>query len=132
MAEKFKAGDTVEAVESYPGQFTKGRRYTVRKYSPGGVIFVEKDDKGSTANGWNACKFKLVTLPSPIRTVTRREIVPGVYGEVEVEKHDTFPESILIKICDVRGAFHTMDADELREAAHLFNQIAEVLEENAG
>lgn len=55
---------------------------------------------------------------SPIRTVTRREIVPGKYGIVT------------IKEC---GFIHinTMGTpDNLREAAHLLNQIAEALEEN--
>lgn len=55
---------------------------------------------------------------SPIRT--RREIVPGVYGAVRVS-------------CDYDGArqfeLHKskLNAEELREAAHTLNQIAEVL-----
>lgn len=57
----------------------------------------------------------------PIRT--RREIVPGVYGNIDVRK-----------VCD-DGAYITANpckwtAEELREAAHLFSQLAEVMEEN--
>lgn len=66
---------------------------------------------------------------SPIRTVTRREIVPGVYGKVEVEKHDTHPTYLMVRVCDIRGTFRIMNAEELREAAHILNQIAEVLED---
>lgn len=53
----------------------------------------------------------------PIREILRREIVPGVYGIVE--------------ITDVRGVGIDCipTATELREAAHLFNQLAEFLDE---
>lgn len=61
---------------------------------------------------------------SPIRTVTRREILPGVYGKVCVnEKGD----GTGLDYIEMLG---TLDANELREAAHILNQIAEVLEEN--
>lgn len=62
--------------------------------------------------------------PSPIRTVTRREIVAGVYGKVCVnEKGDGTG-------LDYIQMLPSLDAEELREAAHILNQIAEVLEEN--
>jgi hypothetical protein len=61
---------------------------------------------------------------SPIRTVTRREIVPGVYGRVAVDKGGTCT-MVRISVND------SMSKNHLREAAHLFNQLAEVLEENA-
>lgn len=59
---------------------------------------------------------------SPIRT--RREIVPGVYGNVAVEKH-SYGMTIVSDMSDPTP-------EELRESAHILNQIAEVLEENAG
>ncbi len=62
--------------------------------------------------------------PSPIRTVTRREIVPGNYGCVEIDVH-AYGMSVVVDFSTVRH-----DAGELREAAHLLNQIAEVLGEN--
>lgn len=61
---------------------------------------------------------------SPIRTVTRREIVPGTYGPVNVGSQAG--DAVWVVIDGSRNAA------ELREAAHLFNQIAEVLEEQAG
>ena len=57
--------------------------------------------------------------PSPIRTVTRREIVPGNYGVVAITKSN----KVMIPAGDYT-------AEELREAANLLNQIAEVLQEN--
>lgn len=62
----------------------------------------------------------------PIRT--RREIVPGVYGcrgEIAVSKAGT---CTMVKI----AIDASMSKKHLREAAHLFNQLAEVLEEQQG
>lgn len=56
---------------------------------------------------------------SPIRTVKRREIVAGNYGAVAITKSN----KVMIPAGDYT-------AEELREAAHLLNQIAEVLGEN--
>lgn len=61
----------------------------------------------------------------PVRTVSRKEIVPGMYGKVCVQEK-------------VRGGglfgvamVSTKDPNELREAAHILNQIAEALEDGA-
>jgi hypothetical protein len=54
--------------------------------------------------------------PTPIRTITRREIVPGQYGAVWLETDGRI----------VINGTHT--PEELREAAHVLNQIAEYLE----
>lgn len=123
---KFKAGDTVEAIDSAAGQFTKGSRYTVSEHSSYDVVSVEKDDKGSTTNGWSASKFKLVTrpaAPSPIRT--RREIVPGVYGLIEVG-------GVKDGRIFIRVGGDAYKADDIREIIHIASQVLEVLEENAG
>lgn len=65
------------------------------------------------------------SVSSPIRTVTRKEIVAGVYGKVCInEKGDGTG-------LDYIQMLGTLDPAELREAAHTLNQIAEVLEENA-
>lgn len=56
----------------------------------------------------------------PIRT--RRVIVPGVYGIVRVFKDG----AVFV------DAMPAPSPASLRKAAHLFNQIAEVLEEQAG
>lgn len=58
--------------------------------------------------------------PSPIRTVTRKEIVPGVYGHISIDVTSNKYVGVHIN--------SNMDAAELREAAHILNQIAEALE----
>lgn len=60
------------------------------------------------------------TPASPIRLVTRREIVPGTYGIVEVMSGNRVY---------VQDSNHT--ANDLRAAAALFDEIADVLDENA-
>lgn len=59
---------------------------------------------------------------SPIRTVTRREIVPGVYGALEVTR--VYKDGV--NICANPGKWSDT---ELREAAHILVQLAEVLED---
>jgi len=57
--------------------------------------------------------------PSPF--VTRRELVPGVYGKVKV--YAPIQGEITVKVDTY------LTADELDEAAHLFAQLAEYLRE---
>lgn len=68
----------------------------------------------------------------PIRTVTRREIVTGSYSNVNVLTVKS--GSVVVQLVNGSGSKTsssvTLSAEELREAAHLFNQLAEVLEEN--
>lgn len=62
-------------------------------------------------------EFDIVEEKSPIRTVTRKEIVPGRYGNIHIDK----------------GGLVTMiatnKAANMRESAHILNQIAEALED---
>lgn len=66
------------------------------------------------------CNSALGLISSPIRTVTRKEIVPGVYGIVRVARPD-------VGLSVSLDPFNT--PEELREAAHILNQLAEVLED---
>ena len=59
--------------------------------------------------------------PKPSPFVTRRELVPGVYGKISVIKDDM--DEVHIE-CN-----EWLTADELDEAAHLFSQLAEYLRE---
>lgn len=87
---------------------------------------VEFDDNGSTTNGWMASSFEhLSDIKPAIRTVTRREIVPGRYGIVDVSSH-LEPGWINIAI-----PYPGNTASDLREAAKLFTDIADALDENA-
>lgn len=67
-------------------------------------------------------EFDIVEEQSPVRTVTRKEIVPGVYGAVHVT--NLAGCGIVIGI-----PYKDWSPEELREAAHILNQIAEVLED---
>lgn len=54
-----KVGDYVMALDSIANEFTKYKIYRVKKnkYNAPNVIFIEKDDKGSTENGWSKSRF---------------------------------------------------------------------------
>lgn len=119
---KFKVGDRVRCIESYASeeQFKAGDEFVV-SHVYGDNISVERDSSGNP-NGWLACKFELAN-DSPIRTVTRREIVPGVYGEVTVER---------IPFSGFEISYSSYgNAHKLRAAARIFNEIADVLEEQS-
>lgn len=70
--------------------------------------------------GHDPRKFELVHT-SPVREVTRKEIVPGKYGIVQVEG-DTPPGTVFIGI---REAAH---ASQLRAAAATLIQLADAME----
>lgn len=61
----------------------------------------------------------------PIRTITRREIVPGQWGNINV--NCVVDGNVFINVRDDFGHV-AFNAEQLREAAHLFNQLAEFLE----
>ena len=131
----FKVGDMVECLASTGYEFTKGRIYEVERVEDGGDwLMIKMDDSGSTTNGWAAKFFKPVKY-GPIRTVTRREIVPGPYGRVEVS--GTYKGERVTLDWSENGSVHTavpivgLNAEELREAAHLFFQLAEALEDKS-
>lgn len=69
---------------------------------------------------------------SPIRT--RREIVPGMYGYVRIGSTRTMPDCDDASSNAVKHTSVTIDASltssDCREAAHILNQIAEVLEDD--
>lgn len=132
---KFKVGDRVQV---------RGNVATaiVREYKPhmylSYLVEFESDvgfghdgngvaeRKLDTKRGWWCGENELTKLQggyaTAIRTVTRREIVPGTYGIVQIDDLDGLAVHLNAGM---------PKADDLREAAHLFNQLAEVLEENA-
>lgn len=124
MVSKYKVGDEFIAKRNIGDFFTKGRTYTIQSLGWREDSYFLNDDDGRTRHGalldWLEEKFDPVAAtPSAIRTVTRREIVPGTYGGLHL--YDDFSASM----------FDWSDADACRKAANLFNQLAEVLEENA-
>lgn len=60
----------------------------------------------------------------PVRTVTRKEIVYGVHGDVEIVEYDTHQGGIGIYINA------TMNAARIRAAANSMIAVADALEDN--
>jgi len=97
-----------------------------------GRASIEREDKSDLIAEWT----DEPGLPSLSPFVTRRELVPGVYGRVAIpENHSSKPGKIVIHLADSAGGYVQYDAgmlltaDELDEAAHLFAQLAEYLRE---
>lgn len=67
---------------------------------------------------------------SPVRTVTRKEIVLGEYGRVRV--FNVFAgKKVGVRLIPLEnsGNIADLDANELRHAAAIFTQLADALEE---
>ena len=126
---KFKVGDRVRRKRSSHMEMAVGDEATVTKSTT--YLHVELD---KFVGHHDETALELVN-EGPIRTVTRREIVPGVYGRLEVCV-PYLDSCMSVLLVDRGGNRHDqinyLDATELREAAHLFNQLAEVLEEDEG
>jgi hypothetical protein len=124
---KFKVGDRVRVVKD-------GERYggSWHKVPIGHVVQVVRISgyEIDTDSGWffHEDEIELVTATvtppaSPVRTVTRREIVDGNYNGVEISVGG-------VPWGKKRVRFDaTADAQSLREAARIFNEIADVLDE---
>lgn len=71
-------------------------------------------------------KFRIVKRASlsPVitKTVTTKEIVPGIYGEIEILKSAN-------GLVEIRIDNHLWTASDLREAIATLNEIADALEE---
>lgn len=68
----------------------------------------------------------------PVRTVTRKEIVPGVYGAVHVENGANGDRVQLRFVSPCDGLTTWYSADELRAAATVLNELADALSEAKG
>lgn len=66
----------------------------------------------------------------PVRTVTRREIVPGTYGKIFINDYNESANTVSLNVKDDFGCVY-FNAEELREAAHILNQLAEALEDKS-
>lgn len=119
---KFKVGDKVRCVDAdgSNGVLTVGEEYFVNTSSYSDVQLV------TPRSIWSAHRFELVesapSTPSPVRKVTRTEIVPGMYGDVELIDRDA--AGFFIRYNEYASA------PELRNAARIFNEIADALEQN--
>jgi len=68
--------------------------------------------------------------PSPVRTKTVKEIVPGEYGPVSLRRYDRDgADHIRVSLFYSDEMYRALDASELREAARIFIELADALEE---
>lgn len=133
MGNKFKVGDRVRYVGGDTIAAKPGATAVVTGHADhyiGLVWDMNPLTNGQKDGKYEPYKFELIpptaqAVSGAIRTVTRREIVPGVYGRVSVQGMLRSSVGLTIEDADA------FSASELRKAAHLFNQFAEVLEENA-
>jgi hypothetical protein len=85
---KFKAGDIVEALDSFGGTFTKGRCYLVESVSEMfGLTYVNvKEDDRGVPNGWNPRFFrKIEKKPARNRTTTFTLGTPNVASDLRLK-----------------------------------------------
>lgn len=123
---KFKVGDTAYVKDGEYQGHPEGSDYNiprcgmkVNRFGRGYIIL--NLPQGGVTPPLNPDMFSTMpSAPSPIRTVTRKEIVPGVYGNISIAVTSNKYVGVHIN--------SNMDAAELREAAHTLNQIAEALE----
>jgi hypothetical protein len=116
MMVKFKVGDTIQRLGPHPdGCANSGKIKDILLHG-----FVALED-GSCHNINNIKKIKSNVSEGPIRTVTKRELVAGMYNRVSVTKMRP-DNTIHVGICD------PMSSNDLRAAAILFNELADYLE----
>lgn len=115
MEYRFKVGDRVKRVEllnSGMSEYFGGEPFTVKESHPTYVV----DPNG----GQHGHQF-LRPVEGPVRTVTRREIIPGTYDGVGIKDYSV-PEWVIVEIGEQR-----MTADELDRAAAVLTALAGAL-----
>ena len=125
---KFKVGDRVKCVTTKWEycSYKPDKTYTVKSCDES-MVKTDFDGNGNGENGWFIDNFELVTPApsSPIRTVTKREIVAGTYNQFQIFNGN--PGVVNVK---TDGKYICLKSAELRAAATLFNELADVLDEN--
>lgn len=127
-----KPGDVVEALG--------GRTFKVTKVV-GEKVYAMVQSEGYESRIVSNAPYRIISRanPSPVRTVTRKEIVPGVYGKVSVQGKwkDKVGIAIVGSPIDAESSVTVLighvqlSSDELRAAAETLIQIADALENNA-
>lgn len=116
---KFDVGDNVEWKGGVARVFS----------TTGDIVTIMKEDGYFTIVHNSMIKPilpKTSDAQGPIRKIRRRDIVPGIYGVVIVSDTQDVEGGIRLRI---DRSLSGCNADELREAAHLFTQLAEFLDE---
>lgn len=112
---RFVAGDDVMCVCGDSDRLVEGRTY---------VVVNGDDTYVKLANNpglWGCDRF---VRTSPIRVITRKEIVPGKYGRIDV-MIDPDDGGSFIK------GLGFMRSSELREASRIFLELADALDDKS-
>lgn len=121
----FKVGDHFERIKHHPSYDScpKGYRGVVKgiNFDTGGIY--DQDDIIHEPQN-----IKKIDPPinSPVRTISKREIVPGDYNNFQILY--VLNRSVGLK---TKGDYACFSSKRLREAAQMFIEMAEVLEENS-
>ena len=93
-----------------------------------GLLYVRLNGETQSGMGDHSTPNLIAPWPTeptgPVRTVTRKEVVPGVYGDVEIVEDDTHQGGIGIYINA------TMDAARIRAAANSMLAVADAMEDH--
>jgi len=136
---KFKVGDRVRVLRhrAFKGNDVSDSSGLVGKIvTLGNSHYDMTTDEFTTfstdALGWlvRSDDIELVVAPATttaIRTVTRREIVPGVYGTMGVGRTDG--HYVSVGFIGAMDDYVGLNSSDLRAAAALFTELADVLDE---
>jgi len=115
---KFKVGDRVRRVSGSCFGNEHGQGFVGTVASTDGAVLT-------FTNGHQGFADQYATEnPSPVREVTRKEIVPDQYGIVSVkENHPRYENSVNVCIQPTHAT-----AEQLRAAADVLTQLADALE----
>lgn len=137
MAEYAKMGDTVVYVDCGDWLLTNGAEYEALPGTDEGYVHVIGDD--GVEGVFLQDRFRPVRphpTESPIRTVTRRELVPGEYGSILVDRLANDGALVVLGFKTTGNIFpdcrSLFSADDLRSACMVLSQLAEFLDEDKG
>ena len=119
---KFKVGDQVKRVTCFSrelGEYFTGTPFQVVGVTSTGVV---------DPNGGNHAAGFLELDEGPVRTVTRKEIVPGVYGVVSVASQFADATPVALWKHGIEAPMVTLNSTELRSAAATLIELADALE----
>ena len=133
---KFKVGDRVRRI-GHTGIIHNcpiGHETVVDQLlgkDPYGFWYIAPDGDRQNSSNWG--DWELVESPGPVRTVTRKEIITGVYGRISVSQQGGDEPRLLIALADLGGNVNMVhqgwSLDELSDAISNLTAIRDALQE---
>lgn len=136
---KYKLGDELVFVgaENGKGFYTRNKQYTITADHGDGQY--QLTDNGSGDHWWETSTLdeNFRFMSSPVREITRKELVAGQFGIVTVGSCMNWyggsgegKKTVVIDLIE-RVNLYGATAQELRDAARVFTEIADYLDESA-